>query len=139
MELTEDFLKLLMIGVAVVGILGIFFIFVQYNIIIEFDGQKRDAIAFGDTLLANPCLAQEEIVNGKTYLKKGLLSEDKLDDDVINCINNGLGKVTITYLDNSKSWPFEFSEPVSEINIIYFTYIEDSDGVVKMSSMEVKI
>ena len=149
MELTEDFLAMLIIAITIVGILGIFFIFIQYNIIICYDSEHREAIAFGDILLASSCLAEEEIINGKTYLKKGLFLEEKLNEDVEECINYNKGKIIITYLDGGTSW--EYSFPNTNVKktscsgeegggtTTYFVAIKDSDGIVKMASMEVEI
>lgn len=143
MELTEDFLKMLSIAISVVGILGIFFIFLQYNIVVEVDETHRAAVSLGDSLLANPCLTEIEIINGKEYPIKGLFSESKLDS-YADCINYDRGDITIKYLDSSKTWDISLSTGTVSTESLtaqttYFISIKNVDGHVKMASMVVSL
>ena len=70
MELTEDFLKLLQIALVVVGVLAIFFSYINYNIIVEAREAEREALILGNSLLSSNCLTYSDI--------KSLFSEDKL-------------------------------------------------------------
>jgi len=70
MELTEDFLKLLQIALVVVGVLAIFFSYINYNVIVEARGAEREALILGNSLLSSNCLTYSDT--------KSLFSEDKL-------------------------------------------------------------
>ena len=103
MEIAEDFIKMLTIAVAIVGILAIFFVFIQYNIIINYEDDYRKALVLGDALLASKCLAE---VDENGYIIKGLFLESKLNDIVGNpeCIHYDKGKFSVKMIDESKVW-----------------------------------
>ena len=102
MELSEDFLKLLIISITIVGILSIFFIFIQYNIIIFYEDSHREAVVLGDTLLSHQCLTEIE----NNYPVKSLFLESKIDDIISGegecIINYNKGTIVIELLDKSK-------------------------------------
>jgi hypothetical protein len=87
MELTEDFLTLLITAVLIIGVLSVFLIFIYYNIIVNIDESRREVFILGDTLLSNLCL---------TDGLKGLFSEEKLDQ--LTADASCLGELNIDYI-----------------------------------------
>lgn len=103
MELSEDFLKLLQIAIIVVGVLAIFFTYIQYNILVIEDKAGREAIVLGNYLLKSNCIAYENT--------KGLFSEEKLNNLDVACLDYDRGFITINLLDETRAWTFKISDP----------------------------
>jgi len=102
MELTEDFLRALQLALFIIGVLAIFFIFISYSITVYASDAEKRVFVLGNILLSSPCLTDSNV--------KSLFSNKKLDQMVIDssCINYPDGSVSVTLLDGSTSWIFNF-------------------------------
>ena len=129
MELTEDFLKLLEITITVVGVLAIFFTYIQYNIIVSQDEAERQAIIFGNYLLKSSCL---------TDGTKSLFLETKLDSATQDCFNYHQGKITIELLDETKSWTYQITNPLVG-KAEFIVSVRMTGGSIKPAKMTVEM
>ena len=133
MELTEDFMKLIQIAIIIVGVLAIFFTFIQYNILVTEDKAEREAITFGNYLLKSGCLTYDNT--------KSLFYEEKLDTIDQSCFNYHHGAVTIELLDGSKSWYYEITSPVlgGDFDFIVSVVMNDASKSIKPALMKVEL
>jgi hypothetical protein len=111
MELSEDFIKFIQIGLTVVGILTIFLLFISYNVNLLHDKTEREVYVLGDYLTASKCLVA---VDGNNAIK-GLLEETDLTaiESDPSCINYPKGMVNISLINcgthTKCNWNFELS------------------------------
>jgi hypothetical protein len=138
-ELSDDFINLVQLGLLIVGVLAIFFIFISYNFNITSNDANREAYTLGDALLSNEYLADEN--NGK--LVKALFLESKLDSLVPTDINYPNGKVDITLLDCGSSptchWSITLGPYGKGGQAFFHVAIKMNSGEVKMAIMTVNI
>jgi hypothetical protein len=103
MDLSENLLKLIQIALIVVGVLSIYFNFVDYNITVQAKTNERQAISISNFLLSSSCLTFEDT--------KSLFDESKLDDQdgTIQCIKESYieAYVQIKLDGSSESWSFD--------------------------------
>jgi len=92
-----DILKWLQIVFTVVGLLGIFFTFITYNIIIIHDEASRQAFILSTALLSSDCIIDDT---------KGLFIESKLDNVDPLCFNYNKGEIEITIPETGQIWNF---------------------------------
>jgi len=137
MELTEDFIKALQLALFVIGVLGIFFVFISYNITVEATNAEKEAFVLGDVLLSSQCLTVSNT--------KSLFSESKLEDMQIDssCIKYTYSKVNVTLLDGSKIWSFRLGSSTSSVGIdarfIVLVQLKDPPYEIKPASMVVTV
>jgi len=136
MEITEDFLKILQLAVIILGVIGIFFTYIYYNVIVNSESKQREAVVLGDALLGSTCLTE-------TYFNtpmKGLFLESKLDSFSTSCVNFPDGQVNIKLLDGSKSWSFQFSSTLSGISTSpYYVAVKLSSGRIVPARLDVTV
>jgi hypothetical protein len=135
MELTEDFLKLLQIAFLVVGVLSIFFIYINYSFTVASNDAEREVFMLGNSLLSSECLTV--IRNGE--LMKALFSQNKLDTLDPSCIKYPNGKVNITLLDYSRSWKIIFSTPTKNKEAKFYVVVKLDSGDIVPAEMVVSI
>ena len=75
-ELTATFVKLVQIGLVVVGALAIFFTYINYEIMVYQSSVERESYLLGNSLMASNCF---------TDGTKGLFIQSKLDFLQKNC------------------------------------------------------
>jgi len=121
MELTEDFMKLLQISITVVGVLALFFTYIQYNIIVTQDQAEREAAIFGNYLLKSSCLTYQDT--------KSLFSEEKLNTVNKECFNYHRGEITVELLDGTKSWTYEITSPSMGGKAEFIVSVRQSTGI----------
>ncbi|MBU3904564.1 MAG: hypothetical protein KJ906_00235 [Nanoarchaeota archaeon] len=155
MELTEDFLKLITIAIAIVGVLSIFFIFIQYNVIICYEDSHKTAVVLGDTLLSNGCLVETDVSG---YPIKGLFLESKINSlktggEGACDIKSDAGTITIQLLENLDTenlWIYTIGPSLGRVvstekcvakdaTANYVVAIKMIDGEVKLANMKVKL
>ena len=99
MDLTENFLKLIQIALVVVGVLAIYFSYINYNITVDARSAEREALILGNNLLSDDCI---------TYGTKSLFSEDKLNNMLLvaSCLKKQYpyGAFKVELLDLTKKW-----------------------------------
>ena len=95
LELTEDFIKFMQIGLMVVGVITIVLMFISYNVNITYDQAKRDSYYLGDYMLGSKCLT---MMNGNDVIKS-FFSESKLNTIVPSCISYPNGKVDVDLIN----------------------------------------
>jgi len=139
MELTEDLMKFMQIGLTVLGVLTIFLLFINYNVKIIHNDARREAYYFGDYLLGSKCLALTDNDN----VLKSFFSESKLDAVAANpsCIKYTNGMVEIKLLDGTKNWTFEMIVGGTyKLESANFTIaVEMNDGSIKPAKMGVTV
>jgi len=96
MELSEDFIKFMQIGLMVVGLLSIFLMFINYNVNIVRDETQREAYYLGDYLLGSKCLTLTDS-NGNVI--KSFFSESNLASATSTCINYPNGKFNVSLIN----------------------------------------
>jgi hypothetical protein len=69
-ELTATFVKLVQIGLVIIGALAIFFTYIEYEIIVYQNNAQRESYVLGNAILSSDCF---------TDGTKGLLIQNKLD------------------------------------------------------------
>jgi hypothetical protein len=95
--LAADILKWLQMVFTVIGLLGIFFTFIVYNIIIIHDEASREAFILGNAVLSSDCIIDDT---------KGLFIESKLDSVDPLCFNYDKGEIEITIPETGQTWNF---------------------------------
>ncbi len=142
MELSEDFIKFIQIGLTVVGILTIFLLFISYNVNLLHDKTEREVYVLGDYLTASSCLAS---IDGNNVIK-GLWEETKLTtvEHDPSCINYPKGMVNINLINcgthTKCNWDFEFSTGTYVGTTANFTVaIEMNDGSIEPAKMMVTL
>ncbi len=143
MELSEDFIKFIQIGLTVVGILTIFLLFISYNVNLLHDKTEREVYVLGDYLMASKCLAS---IDGSNVIK-GLLEETKLTTIESNspCINYPNGMVNVSLISCGArpkcKWNFEFKPGATYIgkSANFTVAIEMNDGSIEPAKMMVTL
>jgi len=136
-ELTEDFLKIIQIVIAIIGVLAIFLIFIQYEITVSYSEAERQSTLFGDALMGSKCLADEDL---NENIIKGLFLEDKLNSlssdpaCLKNIYNNG--KIEIS---STKSWTIELGSTPNNVKSEFSIAIKLSNGEVVPGRMVVTV
>ena len=131
---TTTFFKLLHLAIIVVGVLAIFFSYIEYNIFIETRESEREALLVGNSLLSNDCL---------TYANtKSLFSEDKLNNiySASTCLKQQYpyGNITITL--GSTTWIIEIEDSSLGGEASFPVMIRNSiTGERKLALMVVKV
>jgi hypothetical protein len=113
-ELTEDFLKMIQIALVVVGVLSIFFIFIQYNIALQYSYARNEALMLGDYSLSSDCLAEASAETG--HIMKAVLSKSKIENYEDGCIKYPVGYLRITTLDKTFTKTIIIGQTASEEN-----------------------
>ncbi|MEM3609832.1 MAG: hypothetical protein QW076_02915 [Candidatus Anstonellales archaeon] len=134
MEITEDFLKLIQIAIIVVGVLAIFFEYVNYNVIVNKNEAAREALVLGNALLTSNCLTYSNTPS--------LFSEEKLNtmSSDSSCFKYAYGNVTVILLNDSKQWSFV----INDTNILngiekFYVAVKLNTGEVKQAIMVVEV
>jgi hypothetical protein len=142
MELSEDFIKFIQLGLTVVGILTIFLMFISYNVNLLHDKTEREVYVLGDYLIASRCLASIDNNN----VIKGLWEETKLTtvESDSSCINYPKGMVNVSLINCGArpkcKWNFEFSTgPYIGKNANFTVAIEMNDGSIEPATMMVTL
>ena len=137
MELTEDFIKILQIIIAIIGALAIFLIFVNYNIIVNFNEAERNALLLGDALLGSKCLADIDL-NGNAI--KGLFLEEKLNSIAIDksCLSSKykFGKITV---EADETWEIELGEDKKTVKTTLAVAVKKTTGEVVMGEVKIEL
>lgn len=138
MELTEDFLKLLQIAVVVVGVLGLYFSYVSYNVTVSTREAQRGALMLGNSLLSSDCLTYYDI--------KSLFSEEKLNDSQNDpsCLKREYpyGLVEVDLQDSSVSpnkWQFAIGSDNMGGESTTIVAVKMNSGEIKPAYMVVKV
>jgi hypothetical protein len=140
-ELSDDFIKLVQMGLLVVGVLSIFFIFISYNFNVLSNDAEREAYTLGDALLSDVNLAYM----GNGIPVKALFLESKLnaveaDSTVIKYPN---GKIDIVLLECSGNpncdWSIVIGPSSKGAQAFFYVAIRMNSGNIKMASMTVNI
>jgi len=135
MELTEDFLKLLQIALVVVGVLAIFFSYINYNIIVEARGAEREALILGNSLLSSDCLTYSDT--------KSLFSEDKLINmqSDLSCLKKQYpyGAVKIELNDLTSKWQIDIGSFDLGGEAKFDVVVRMNSGIIKPALMVVKV
>jgi hypothetical protein len=142
MELSEDFIKFIQIGLTVVGILTIFLLFISYNLNLLHDKIEREVYVLGDYLTASRCLAS---IDGNNVIK-GLLEEAKLTaiESDPSCINYPNGMVNVSLINcgsGSCKWNFELNPGTTYVgkSANFTVAIEMNDGSIEPATMKVTL
>jgi hypothetical protein len=143
MELSEDFIKFIQLGLTVVGILTIFLLFISYNVNLLHDKTEREVYVLGDYLMASKCLAS---IDGNNVIK-GLLEETKLTtiESDSSCINYPNGMVNVSLISCGTrpkcKWNFEFKPGATYIgkSANFTVAIEMNDGSIEPAKMMVTL
>jgi len=136
MELTEDFIKLLTIAIGIVGVLAIFFIFIQYNILIGYSSAHRESLVLGDSLIINPCIVE---LDSSGYPIKGLLSKKLLDNYAEGCMKYNRGEIKIVLEDEPYEKIIKLGPNTGSSRTTYPIAIKMDLGDVKIGFLEVAI
>jgi len=135
MDLTENFIKLLQIAIIVVGVLSIYFSYINYNITVEARKGERDAIVLGNFLLSSNCLTY-----GDT---KSLFAEDRLiilQGDA-TCIGSKypFGGFIVELLDLSSKWQARMGPNDLGREAVFSVVVRMNSGEIKPATMVVKV
>lgn len=125
-ELTATFVKLVQIGLVIVGALAIYFTYIQYQIFVYFNALERESYVLGDALLSSNCLTEE----------KGIFIQSKLDSFDINCLNYPKGKFKISSSSYLKEIEFQHQESYN-INTTFDAVIKLNTGQIEPAKLEV--
>lgn len=140
MELSEEFVKLMQIGLMVIGLLAIFIIFISYNVNLEHNKSEREAYVLGEYLLGSKCLASTDS-SGNAI--KSMFNETKLDNIVVDhsCIKYSSGKIEVNLIDLSKNWVFELKNGATYIgkNATFIVSVKTNAGDIKPAQMTVTV
>ncbi|MDD5416910.1 MAG: hypothetical protein PHU12_02955 [Candidatus Aenigmarchaeota archaeon] len=136
-ELAEDFMKMIHISVIVIGILAIFFVFIQYNIILHYSYSKKEVLTFGDSLLASKCLAVETDLG----TLKAVFDEEKLNsDNLAECIKYNEGVIKIYKKQETEpNWTIELGSTDKGSDANFNIGIKQADGTIIPGEMVVSI
>ncbi len=132
MELSEDFLKILIMCITVIVILGIFLIFNTYNIVVINKQKQREAALLGDLFLSAECIIEHDN-NGPI---KGLFSEKSLDNLDDLCIDYPNGRFTVS--TPQKEWTFVLG-PYGSSSAIFNVALRLTTGEVVPAQLEVNV
>ena len=139
MEIGEDFIKFMQIGLGVIGLLAIFIIFISYNVTLVHGKVERETYVLGDYLLASKCLAETDNSN----VIKSLFSEAKLIniDGKVNpsCISYSKGKVEINLTDSTDNWGFVLGPHDINENATFIVAVKMNDGNIKPANVTVTL
>ena len=125
-ELTATFVKLVQIGLVIVGALAIFFTFIEYEIYVYQSSQERETYFFGNALISSNCLT-----NGM----KGFLIQTKIDNFDKSCFMYS-GKFKVTSPSYSKE--IELVPKASYTsNATFSAVIELNTGQIEPAKLEV--
>jgi len=134
-ELAEDLMTLVQIALLLVGVLAIFFTYVNYRVIVNSHEKEREAMILGNYLLSSDCL---------TYLNiTSLFSEDNLISmkNDPSCLKYPSFFVSVEILNSNPQQIWEFSKDIStfegssEINVA----VRLNTGEVKQALMAVNV
>lgn len=120
-ELTATFVKLLQIGIVIIGALAIFFTYIQYEIDVYQSSIERDTYFLGNALLSSNCL---------TDGTKGVLIQSKIENFDSSCfVYPGKFKVTSA----------SYSSPVIVL-VPKTSYIQDVtfDAVIELGNGQIE-
>jgi hypothetical protein len=125
-ELTATFVKLVQIGLVIVGALAIFFTFVEYEIFVHENSLERESYLLGNAVLSSNCFT-----NGV----KGVLVQSKLENFVISCFKYP-GKFTVTSTSYSKEIELIPKSSYSQ-SVVFNAVIELESGDIEPAQLEV--
>ena len=123
-ELTATFVKLVQIGLVIVGALAIFFTFVEYEIFVYDNSLERDSYLLGNAVLS--CFTNGE---------KGVLVQSKLDNFAISCFSYP-GKFTVTSASYSKEIELIPKSSYGS-GVVFNAVIELESGNIEPAQLEV--
>jgi hypothetical protein len=127
-ELTATFVKLVQVGLVIIGALAIFFTYIEYEIIVYQSSAERESYVLGNALLSSNCL---------TDGTKGLLIQSKLEFFDKNCFKYP-GKFKVTSPSFTKE--IELMPKSSYIaNATFDASIKLDTGVIEPAKMEVYV
>jgi hypothetical protein len=140
MELNEEFVTWMQLGITVIGLLSLFLIFINYNVNVTSSDQQRKTYYIGNYMLGSECLS---VTDGNNIVK-GLLSESKLDasesGDACQKYPNTNIIVSLIGCTRSKcSWTVSTSTPVGLNSASFATAVRMNDGSVQPAEMVVSI
>jgi hypothetical protein len=125
-ELTATFVKLVQIGLVIVGALAIFFTFIEYEIFVYENSLEREAYLLGNAVLSSNCFT-----NGV----KGVLVQNKLDNYDISCFNYP-GKFKVTSSSYSKEIKLVPKSSYGS-GVVFNAVIELETGDIEPAQLEV--
>lgn len=97
MDLSELLTKLMQLGIMVIGILIIIFMFISYSVNVYHEDTERQAYVLGDYLLSSKCLAETDISGNviKSLLSEARISAIASSPPPSPCINYEKGNIEI--------------------------------------------
>lgn len=132
MDLSEDLIKLIQIGILVVGTLALYFSYINYNISVETGEAQREAIIMGNSLLSSNCL-------GST---RSVFDEDNLASAQSdpNCLRKSYssGHIDVELADKSNKWSIEMGTGTTIQGQADFSVLVNTDSGLKTATMTVK-
>jgi len=134
-DMSENLLTLIQIALVVIGVLGLYFSFIGYNITVQARDVEREAMIIGNFLLSSSCLTYSDT--------KSLFDETKLDNMKADssCLQQQhLFGVVIVNLDgSSKNWPIEITPIVTGKTADFIVAVRMNSGETRIATMVVKI
>ena len=123
-ELTATFVKLVQIGLVIVGALAIFFTYVEYEILVHYSSFDREVYLVGNSLLSSKCLT-----NGM----KGVLIQSKIENFDKNCFVYP-GKFIVKTEEYSKEIELK-PKPSYSINKTYDAVLLNNAGQIEPAKL----
>lgn len=125
-ELTATFVKLIQIGLVIVGALAIFFTYIQYEINVNQNSIERETYYLGNALLSSNCL---------TDGTKGVLVKSKIENFDKTCFSYpGKFRVTASDFDSGEIVLVSKSSYTQSLS---FEAVLLDDGKVEPAKLEV--
>lgn len=119
-ELSATFLKLVQVGLVIIGALAIFFTFIEYEIFVYQSSAERETYVLGNAILSSNCF---------TDGTKSLLIQSKLDSFIKDCFMYS-GK----FIVKSSSYTREIELVPKSAYVTNTTF----DAVIKLNTGEIE-
>jgi hypothetical protein len=144
MDLSELLIKIMQLGLMVIGILIIFFMFISYNVNISNEDLERQAYVLGDYLLSSRCLTE---IDSSNNVIKSLFLETKINavKNDPSCINYENGNISIKILNcvppSTCDWNFDLQPEATyqNKNAQFIVAVKRTDGSVVPANMTVTL
>jgi len=129
-ELTETFIKLIQVGLVIVGALAIFFTYVSYELTAHTNDARREAYILGNAIMSSDCF---------TDGVKGLLVQSKINNAVVSCFDYTKGKIQIKSTTVDQTIMFGSGATPNGIEEDFNILIKLNDGSIENGKLKVML